>query len=176
MDLTIAPAAPEEKSILRNLMELYLYDFTEFDAADVGPHGLYEYPYIDHYWTETDRYPFLVRLEGSLAGFALVCRHSYLGGENSAWVIAEFFVLRKYRGRGIGAQVAAHLFGLFPGPWQVGQLAQNTPATAFWRKVIGRYTDNHYQEIFLDDENWHGPVQIFISPPGIEQSAPQPQL
>lgn len=168
MDLTITPAAPQEKYVLRNLMELYLYDFSEFDDADLGPHGLYEYPYIDHYWTENDRHPFLVRVDEYLAGFALVCRHSYFGGEDSAWVIAEFFILRKYRGRGIGEQVAVHLLNLFPGPWQVGQIDRNAPATAFWRKIIARYTQGNYQEVYLDDENWQGPVQSFISSPGVE--------
>ena len=33
-------------------MELYRYDFSEFDGADVGSHGEYGYRYLDHYWAE----------------------------------------------------------------------------------------------------------------------------
>ncbi len=32
-----------EKSVLRQLMELYAYDFSEFDDADVNKHGFYGY-------------------------------------------------------------------------------------------------------------------------------------
>ncbi|MBN2147518.1 MAG: GNAT family N-acetyltransferase [Anaerolineales bacterium] len=165
MNLTVNPATEKDRPILRNLMELYLYDFSEFDGADVGPHGLFEYPYLDHYWTEEDRHPFLVRIDGRLAGFVLVLRYNYLTGQRDHWVIGEFFILRKYRKQGAGAQVAVYIFNLFPGPWQVGQVPENTPATAFWRKIIARYTHNQYQEVMLDNETWRGPVQVFTSPP-----------
>src|SRR2546428_3149200 len=53
-------AAPENaRPVLRRLVELYLYDFSEFDGADVGPHGEYGYRYLDHYWTDPDRHAFL---------------------------------------------------------------------------------------------------------------------
>jgi predicted acetyltransferase len=144
-------------------MELYLYDFSEIDRADVGPHGLYEYPYLDHYWVEEERYPFLVWVNGRLAGFALVSRYNYLTGGHDAWVIAEFFVMRKYRRQGVGEAAAWRIFELFPGDWQVAQLMENAPATAFWRKVIGRYTGGGFEEVTLDNDNWRGPVQKFES-------------
>ena len=170
--IEVTPATANERPILRNLMELYLYDFSEFDGADVGPFGLYEYPFLDHYWTEPQRFPFLVRVEGQLAGFVLVTRYDYFGGVygnaegSGAWVIAEFFILRKYRRQGIGEEAARRTFERFPGRWQVAQIAQNTSATAFWRKVIARYTNGQFQETALDNEIWHGPVQTFQSPPG----------
>src|SRR3990172_5018318 len=119
-DIDVRPADVTERPVLRHLMELYLYDFSQFDGADVGPSGLYEYPYLDHYWVEPDRSPFLVRVDGRLAGFVLVARYNYLTGMKDAWVMAEFFILRKYRHQGIGEYVAWYIFDLFPGPWQVG--------------------------------------------------------
>ena len=50
-------------------MELYRYDFTEFDQADVGPHGDYGYRYLDHYWADPGRHPFLFQVDGNWAGF-----------------------------------------------------------------------------------------------------------
>jgi predicted acetyltransferase len=168
MNFQLAPAAEIERPILRRLMELYLYDFSEFDLADVGPQGLYEYPYLDHYWTEPNRHPFLMRVDERLAGFALVATYNYLTGERdlargAARVIAEFFVMRKYRRQGFGELAARQLFDLFPADWQVAQLRENTPAIAFWRKVIDRYTGGRYQELELDNERWCGPVQLFHS-------------
>lgn len=58
-----------QKATLRNLIELYKYDFSKFDPDDVNENGLYDYKYLDHYWTEKDRHPYFIRVEGMLAGF-----------------------------------------------------------------------------------------------------------
>jgi predicted acetyltransferase len=126
--------------------------------------GLYDYPYFDHYWVEPERSPFLVRANGNLAGFVLVARYNYLSGEKDSWVLVEFFIMRKYRHMGVGEHVARHIFDRFPGNWQVAQITENQNATAFWRKVITRYTHADYQEHELNNEYWHGPIQFFTSP------------
>ncbi len=162
-DLVVSPASVEERPILRHLMELYQYDFSEFDGADIGPIGLYDYPYLDHYWVETGRAPFLVRVDGKLAGFVLISRYNYLTGLKDAWVMAEFFIMRKYRLRGVGEQVAHWIFDHHPGAWQVSQIPENQAAISFWHKVIGRYTHDNFEEFMVDNEHWHGPVQSFIA-------------
>jgi hypothetical protein len=62
MDIEIQQAFLEDKTILRNLLELYVYDFSEFDQSDVDVHGLYGYERLDHYWTEPERHPFIIRV------------------------------------------------------------------------------------------------------------------
>jgi predicted acetyltransferase len=163
-NIEVSPATVAERPVLRHLMELYQYDFSEFDSADLGPLGLYDYPYLDHYWVEPERSPFLVRVNGNLAGFVLVARYNYLTGNKDAWVMAEFFILRKYRHQGVGEHVAHFIFDKFPGAWQVGQITENFTATAFWRKVIARYTHDNFQEHNLNNDHWRGPVQTFTGP------------
>jgi predicted acetyltransferase len=163
MNIEITPATVYERPILRHLMELYQYDFSEFDNADISPMGLFDYPYLDHYWVEPERAPFLVRVNGNLAGFVLVARYNYLTGLKDTWVIAEFFIMRKYRRKGIGEHVARFIFDQFPGNWQVGQIYENPTASTFWRSVINHYTQGDFQEHDLNNENWHGPIQTFIS-------------
>jgi predicted acetyltransferase len=163
MSIKIDPASIFERPILRHLMELYQYDFSEFEGADIGPMGVYDYPYLDHYWVEPERHPFFVRVNENLAGFVLVARYNYLTGKKDTWVIAEFFIMSKYRHQGIGEYVACHIFDHFPGAWQVGQIYENPAATQFWRKVISRYTHGSYEEFDLDNDYWHGPVQAFNS-------------
>lgn len=165
MNIEVTPATVNERPILRHMMELYQYDFSEFDNADLGPLGLYDYPWLDHYWVEPERAPFIVRVDSNLAGFVLVARYNYLSGQKDTWVMAEFFIMRKYRHRGIGEYVARYIFSQFPGAWQVGQIYENPIATTFWRKVISRYTEGDFQERDLNSENWRGPIQSFISPP-----------
>ena len=163
MNIEVSPATVVERPILRHLMELYQYDFSEFNGADIGPLGLYDYPYLDHYWVEPERSPFLVRVDGNLAGFVLVARYNYLTGVKDTWVMAEFFIMRKYRHQRVGEHVARYIFDQFPGAWQVGQITENLAAIAFWRKVITRYTHDNFQEHILNNDNWRGPVQAFIS-------------
>jgi len=159
MIVTLDPIAIEDKSTLQHLMELYLYDFSEFDRADVNEYGLYGYPYIDHYWTEPGRLPFLVRVDGKIAGFVLVSRHAFLPGNEQS--ISEFFIMRKYRRQGVGQQAAHAIFDRLPGIWEGQEIETNQPAHAFWVKVISAYTRGHYQEMDMDNEQWKGPVQWF---------------
>lgn len=131
---------------MSQLLELYGHDFSPFTAADVDDHGLFGYHDLDAYWTEPDRHPFLFRVGGHLAGFALV--RSGLPHD-----MAEFFVMRKYRRSGVGATVARDVFARFPGEWQVRQIAANAAALAFWRTAI--------PVPFNEDKSAEGSVQRF---------------
>ena len=61
-----------DKQVLRHLVEFYVYDYSDYMGWDVDEHGVFGYRYLDHYWTEPDRHPFFIRVDGRLAGFALV--------------------------------------------------------------------------------------------------------
>ena len=77
--------------------------------------------------------------------------------------MAEFFVMSKYRRRGVGSEAARFAFDRFPGRWEVREMAANTPAQAFWRRVIGDYTGDNFTERRLDDGAWL--MQSFDFPP-----------
>jgi predicted acetyltransferase len=165
MAVRVQRAALREKLVLRHLLELYQYDLSDAGDADVDASGHYGYPYLDIYWTDAMRHPFLVWVNGKLAGFVLVSGHTCLAGDANAKAISEFFVMRKYRGRGVGEQAAKCVFDLFPGTWEVRELAENPGAREFWRKVIDRYTGGRFDEYVLDDECWRGSVQVFETTP-----------
>lgn len=169
MQVTLQSALLEDEPILRNLMQLYIYDFSEFNGTDLSPYGLYAYPYLDFYWVEEGRHAYLIRADGRLAGFVLV-RELPVGPEDQIpgdypikciYSMSEFFILRKYRRMGFGREAARQVFTLFPGVWRVGEIPENQPAQAFWRKVIGEFTNGHYREIAAS--NWDGPMQEFMS-------------
>jgi predicted acetyltransferase len=127
---SIRRADPADKEILRQLLEFNGYEFSRFfDDAELDAHGRFGYPYLDHYWTEPDRHPFLIMSGEHVAGFTLV----RAGDPHS---IAEFLVLPKYRRGGIGTTAAREVFAMFPGRWDVHQIAGNDGATAFWRNAI----------------------------------------
>lgn len=149
-----------EKPLLRRLMELYQYDFSEFTGEDLSPTGEFGYRYLDHYWVEEGRHPFFIKVGGKLAGFVLVRVLNQREGQ-PVYSMAEFFVMRKYRRQGVGQAVARRMFNRFPGWWQVEQAAANLPAQAFWRRVIGDYTSGQYEERWPAEQL--GPVQLFNS-------------
>ena len=161
MDVQLVPVTFEQKPVLRQLLELYAHDFSEYDDADVNEHGLYGYKYLDHYWTEPDRHPFFIVVDGRLAGLVLVNSYCYVVKEPDAKSIAEFFVMRKYRRNGVGRAAAIKAFAMFPGTWEVLQHGANAPSYRFWEKVIGEYTEGRYDKGPVTTEDWEGQAITF---------------
>jgi predicted acetyltransferase len=151
----------EGKERLWRLLQLYLYDFTEFEPRDVGIDGTYAYPYFDSYWEEPDRHPFLILVDGETAGLVLICGWTVLPENRDGRSIGEFFIMRSYRRQGIGTEAARRSFDMFPGRWEVRETGRNYPSQKFWRDLINDYTEGNYDEIYLDDSRWRGPIQSF---------------
>jgi predicted acetyltransferase len=162
MNIEVIPATPEHRTLMRHLFELYCYDFSPMEGTDVNDAGLYTGDDFLAEWPGPGRHLFLIKVDGHWAGFAWVAEHSFVnpGAPGHYWM-AEFFVMQKYRRKGVGASVATRLFDMFPGAWEVGEIPSNVNAQAFWRKVIGRYTRGRYEEKMLGAEKWPGPIQIF---------------
>jgi predicted acetyltransferase len=162
MKITLTPSSVKEKPILARLMQLYLYDFSEFTNNDVDKFGKYPFP-LTEFWKNPNRRPFLIRVDDQIAGFVLVGLQatSLLTPPKKVNFIAEFFVMKKYRKHGVGEFAARYVFDQFPGDWEVDEIAENLPAQAFWRKIIHRYTHGQFQEVVLDNEDHQGPIQIF---------------
>jgi predicted acetyltransferase len=161
MNIQLIEASIEHRHVLERLMQLYLYDFSEFEGFDIGPDGLYENEHINLYWTDSDRHAFLISAADRFAGFILVNSFVCLEENSGARSIAEFFVMRKYRRQGVGRVAARKIFDLMPGRWEVRQIHSNTVGQHFWRNVIGEYTAGKFTETVLNNEKWNGPVQSF---------------
>jgi predicted acetyltransferase len=140
-------AAPDGMAVVRNLFAFYVHDMSAFVDLDVDSDGTFAVPAsLASYWEGPEaprRYPFLVRIDGRLAGFALIRRLADAAG---TYDMGEFFVLRKYRRSGIGRHVACELFDRFQGDWEVRELPLNTAAQTFWRRVIADYTGGAFRE------------------------------
>jgi predicted acetyltransferase len=61
--------------------------------------------------------------------------------------LAEFFVAKPYRRRGLGRAVAEATLRRFPGRWNLAVVDANVPAFAFWRTVVAELTGGDYAEI-----------------------------
>ena len=146
MNFTLLPASEEYKAVIQNLMQFYIYDFSEYVKYDVDDNGLFApYPNLDDYWKETsNKFPYIIKKDDKYVGFVLV--KFIESQERMYFSIAEFFILKKYRRTGIGKAIAIKVFNLHKGQWEVFQKESNKPAQIFWKKVIEEYTKGQYKE------------------------------
>jgi predicted acetyltransferase len=154
--LEVIPAGLEQEPILANLLQLYAHDFSEFHDVEIGSGGRFTYSSLPLYWSEPGRHPFLIKVEGKLAGFALVKRGSEISSNEAVWDMAEFFVLRGYRRRGMGTRAAHEVWRRFPGLWEVRVMEANASAHDFWaRAIAGFFGDTiHPVRFESDGESW----------------------
>jgi len=136
MHVELAAATADEKPILANLIELYAYDFSEISELQLDSNGRFGYARLPLYWQESNRYPFLIRVNGNLAGFVFVRKGSEVSGDENVWDLTEFFIVRGYRRRHVGTSVAHEVWRKFPGLWEVRVAEKNKVAQDFWDRAI----------------------------------------
>lgn len=154
MSMTLQLVSKEDKSVLSQLIQLYNYDFSIYTDEDLNRHGFYPFGRLDSYFLEPDRFAYFILEQGNLAGFVLVNSYCEFLGDKGDHAIAEFFVMQKYRRKGIGSKAAMQVFDLHPGRWEVDQMHNNIPAQKFWRKVIAEYTHGNYSAHQIEDEKF----------------------
>ncbi|WP_188989198.1 GNAT family N-acetyltransferase [Paenibacillus nasutitermitis] len=165
--IELITADEHDKPILRNLMQYYQYDSSAYTNEDPGRFGLFDYKYLDHYWTdqgkeEEGRQAFLVKVNHMLGGFVLVNNHSILKKPgNETKTIAEFFIMRKWRRQGVGKEVAYKTFEIHKGIWEIKQEKENIGAQRFWENVINEYTAGNFKRVESVGDDWDGPVIWF---------------
>ncbi len=140
-EVTVAFAAMSQKDIISKLMQLYLYDISEYRNENMNGDGVFGNTDLDNYWAFSNCYPYLISVTDKPAGFALLretSRHVY--------EMSEFFILRALRQRGIGRFAATQLFKLFPGVWHLAEDERNVKAQKFWRNTVREFTAGNYQE------------------------------
>jgi predicted acetyltransferase len=141
----IERATPADATLLANLLELYIHDLSEVFPIDPGADGRFGYHKLPRYWSEPERrFPFLIRADDRVVGFALVTRGSPASDDADVLDVAEFFVLRRYRRTGCGRRAAAILFGQIPGRWIVRVSEGNRGAKLFWESVVSAYTQGQF--------------------------------
>ena len=80
-------------------------------------------------------------------GFAMVRSGQMIAGRgNIDFTMAEFFIARPWRRRGVGQEAVRLIFDRFAGHWHIMEYLRNPQAIAFWRRVVGAYTAGQYQE------------------------------
>lgn len=143
MAVSIELVPEEKKLVLWRLLQLYIYDFTEFEAMPMDEDGVFSYRYFDEYWAPAEgeeRYPYFIRADGVLSGFAMV---RAVNGSN---VMSEFFVMRRFRRGGVGSTAVKLILQALPGLWIIHEHPANLVAQEFWPRVVGEITGGRFEQ------------------------------
>jgi predicted acetyltransferase len=133
VDVHVGLTEAGQKEIIRALLQTYLEELTllpgevaEYrDAA-----GQFHYPYLDAYWIEDQRFPYLIRTDEAVAGFALI-RLAKLG----LWEVAEFYIKPEFRRMGIGELAALCIIQHHPGNWRISFNKHNYAGVRLWTTI-----------------------------------------
>lgn len=160
--LMVDPSQPEIK-VFDHLLQLYEYEFSDITKLEVNRQGLYTNQELEKNLAEHTCQPILLRFKKKWAGLAVVNLKSYLSDDPHVRDIAEFFVMKIYRKRHLGQEMAHELFNLFPGKWEIRQLPEAKEARAFWLKVLDRFFEGRFTDQHVEHPRFKGHMQTFES-------------
>lgn len=124
MAVAVREAGVDDRALLRRLLADYLF---EFDGRTEP------YPDFDAYWAGLERLPFLIEVDGEVAGFCLI------RVRDGGWSVAEFSVVPEQRRAGVGRGAVDAVAKLARGAGAEHLEAKvhpdNRGALPFWRAV-----------------------------------------
>jgi predicted acetyltransferase len=124
-----------------------------FSATSLGEIGYSESDQLARWFGDTTVNPLVIVRGKDLVGFAMVARGSPAPGRPAVdYRMAEFFIARSFRRRGIGALAVELILNRFAGRWEIVEYLRNPTAVAFWRRVVANYTHNRFQERVTNGE------------------------
>lgn len=147
--VSLHEASGADALLVENLLQLYIHDLSAlFTHVALGEDGRFRYPELASYWGGAPgRRAFIIRVEGRLAGFVLAKQGSPVLPDPGVWDVAEFFVLRRFRGSGVGRAAALRMWEALGGEWTVRVANKNAPALAFWRRTVAEYGAGTVREL-----------------------------
>ena len=134
----------EDRQLLWNIHQKYLYEMTNYYDNEMDENGNYHYGWFDAYFIEPERQAFFIYSADKLAGFAMINPYSYIN-ENPDYVMAEFTIFPAFRGRGLAAESAERILTAFGGSWEIKYNEKNTAAKCLWNKVTAKYNPQRHR-------------------------------
>lgn len=164
--VSIIQATMDDYPYIQNMARFYVYDLSR-ECGSISSDwampedGLYESFDFKNYFEEPSRKTFLVKVYDEIAGFVLLNQETENPANN--WNMAEFFIIAKFQGQGIGSIVAKKIWNLHPGKWEVSVIPQNKLALDFWEREISKFTcgafNQQIKEVAYDE---HCPRRIIF--------------
>jgi predicted acetyltransferase len=138
--------------LIQRMWLFYIYDMSRecgfISGWECPTNPSFEPDDITSYFNDSARRAYLIKNDDEPVGFVLLNQVGTL--LHTQWNIGEFFILAKFQGKGIGAEIAHQLWKMHPGNWEVSVIPENKNALIFWRKAISKFTGNRFIELIKD--------------------------
>ena len=122
----------------------------------LGEIGHREPDQLTRWFGEPGAYLLTILSDQQPAGFAMVTPGGTVqpsgGATRTDYRMAEFFIARPFRRRGVGRSAVRLVLDRFDGSWEIIEYLRNPGAVSFWRKVIALYTAGNYEERVVNGE------------------------
>ena len=151
MSLQLIATTAEQLPLIRNLYQFYAYESSDWEQEDVEGDGRF-YIHDEHlarYWQDPQWSANLLLVDGYIAGFLLI-EGSEIPGMD-ALELADLFILKRYRRKGIGRAIATQVLCSGEANWLVRFYDQDEVSQAFWRTVLDNLP-RPVQTLELEDE------------------------
>jgi predicted acetyltransferase len=136
--IQLAEVQSEQRDLLWNLLQKYLYEMTSYYDDEMDETGNYPYRYFEDYFTEPERTALFLYRDKLLVGFAMINPFSYIN-EHPDHVLAEFTIFPMYRKQHIGKCAAELILKTYRGQWEIKYNEKNIGAKALWNQVAASY-------------------------------------
>ncbi|WP_043930154.1 GNAT family N-acetyltransferase [Bacillus sp. EB01] len=134
MSITVRKTTREDAEILRNMYAHYLHDLSAYtDSLKENSAGTYEFDSFSYFWEKEGVNPYFIVADGENAGFVLLLEPPFT--KQIQYVINDFFLYKRFRGKGAATIAAQQIFEQRPGSYFVAQLEKNKHAIKFWHST-----------------------------------------
>lgn len=159
MTVTVRDARGQraDRQWIESIYRDYLDDLAPLNTGifpALGEFGHREPDQLGRWFADPAAHLLLILNDQAPAGFALVTPGGPApgGGARCDHRMAEFFIARPQRRRGVGRSAVRLSLDRFGGTWEIVEYLRNPGAVAFWRKVIAAYTGANYEERVVNGE------------------------
>jgi predicted acetyltransferase len=153
-----ARGTPRDREWIESVYRDYLDDLSPlntgvFSATSLGEIGYSESDQLGRWFADPGVNPLVILRGTESVGFAMVARGGSEPGRTTVdYRMAEFFVSRTWRRRGVGRLAVELILNRFAGRWEITEYLRNPVAVSFWRRVLANYTQGRYQERVTNGE------------------------
>lgn len=137
-NMTLRAVAPGEAGALARLFQLYCYENTAWSGEDVLADGRYDVcdAGLAEYVHAPGHMAVWIEVDGALAGFFVT--EPGMAGALPVQEFSDFFILQKYRRRGLALEVVRRVLLDSAQTWLVAMFRADAHANAFWRQAFAR--------------------------------------
>ena len=159
--LKLVPVRAEERELLWNINQKYLYEMTNFYPDEMDGEGNLHYGYFDEYFRDPKRKAFFIFNDEKMVGFVMIHPYSVISGAPD-YTMAEFtifpsyrknhfatdtanLIFPSYRKNGYAKEAVNLIFDQFKGKWEIKFNEKNHAAKKLWTTVAAPHCPRVYR-------------------------------